>query len=70
MGAAMVNDPGLVLFAGGIGMEGTVVDSNVDAFAVPAAGVPAAEGAQQPDSGGSNGGQGDDDLLVAKDVLS
>lgn len=65
MGAVMVDDPALVLFAGGIGMEGTVVDANVDAFAVGEA-----ERFQQPDSSRSaDGGQGRD-VLVEKDVLS
>lgn len=76
MGAAMVDDPAVVLFAGGIGMEGTVVDSNVDAFAVPAAagGERRVEGTQQPaDSTSSTEGQrgqGDDDMLVDQEVLS
>eukprot|EP00752_Nemacystus_decipiens_P013002 g11503.t2 len=69
MGAAMVDDPGLVLFAGGIGMEGTVVDSSVDAFSVPGTGMPLA---QQPDSSSSSSSAGGEngDLLVAKDVFS
>lgn len=78
MGAAMVDEPALVLFAGGIGMKGTVVDSNVDAFAVPVttAGERGA-GVQQPDAAGSSrigqqGGQGkgEGDVVVEKDVLS
>lgn len=76
MGAAMVDDPALVLFAGGIGMEGTVVDSNVDAFRLPATRKrEAEEGVQQPNSGSSSdgrgrGGQGEGDVLVEKGVLS
>ncbi|CAN0229735.1 unnamed protein product, partial [Laminaria digitata] len=36
MGAAVVEDPAVVVFAGGIGSGGTVVDSNVDAFSLGA----------------------------------
>ena len=59
MGAAMVEDPAVVVFAGGIGSGGTVVDSNVDAFAL-GAGVLAGGG------GGDDGG----DVVVDRDVLS
>lgn len=37
MGAAMVDDPTVVIFAGGIGRDGTMVDSDVDAFSIPTA---------------------------------
>jgi len=53
MGAAMVDDPALILFAGGIGMEGTVVDNKVDAVLVKG------DGAQQ-----QQGGWGQPDCLM------
>lgn len=32
MGAAMISDPEVVIFAGGIGRGGTVVEASADAF--------------------------------------
>lgn len=58
MGAAMVEDPAVVVFAGGIGSGGTVVDSNVDAFSLGAG------------SARDSGGDAATGLVVDRDVLS
>lgn len=63
MGAAMVEDPAVVVFAGGIGSGGTVVDSNVDAFSLGA-------GALAGGGGAGDDGGGVDGVVVDRDVLS
>ena len=59
MGAAMVENPAVVVFAGGIGSRGTVVDSNVDAFSL--GGGVLARG---------SGGDSATGVVVDRDVLS
>ncbi|CAN0521631.1 unnamed protein product, partial [Ectocarpus sp. 12 AP-2014] len=71
MGAVMVDDPAVILFAGGIGRGGMVVDSNVDVFAVP---LDVGEDDDDDDddnnaTGGAVGGGGEK-ALVDRDVLS
>lgn len=65
MGAAMVDEPPLVVLAGGIGVGGKLVDSNVDAFALPSL---RKDGGNN--LGGGRGGGGAEGALVYKDVLS
>lgn len=67
MGAAMVDDPPLVVFAGGIGVGGKLVDSNVDAFALPP--HLSEDGDNDPVGGDGAGGEGEA-TVVYRDVLS
>ena len=68
MGAAMVEDPAVVVFAGGIGSGGTVVDSNVDAFSL-GEGVLAKGFDRDAATAGDRGGAGEG-VVVDRDVLS
>ncbi|CAN0152531.1 unnamed protein product, partial [Ectocarpus sp. 12 AP-2014] len=71
MGAVMVDDPAVILFAGGIGRGGMVVDSNVDVFAVPLD-VSEDDDDDNDDDNAAVGavGGGGEEALVDRDVLS
>lgn len=69
MGAAVVKDPAVVVFAGGIGSGGTVVDSNVDAFSL-GAGVLARGADGDGATTAAVGGAGRGGVVVDRDVLS
>lgn len=66
MGAAMVDNPAMVLFAGGIGRQGTVVDANVDAYAFAA--MP--PGGASDSTTATDGGGGIGDVRVERYVLA
>ncbi len=72
MGAAMVDDQALILFAGGIGMEGTVVDNKVDSFLVrpTATQQEQQQQRQQRQRQQDHQQQGGSEAVVESDVLS
>lgn len=64
MGAAMVDDPAVVVFAGGISNGGDVVDSRVDAFSRVS--VDATDDLKAGDAAGA----GEGEIMVDRDVVS
>ncbi|CAN0128042.1 unnamed protein product [Ectocarpus fasciculatus] len=70
MGAVMVDDPAVILFAGGIGRGGMVVDSNVDVFAVPLDVADDDDDDEDNATGGAAVGGGREEAMVDRNVLS